>query len=202
MTGKNTKAKCIIQRMGKACGVNYDDKTFRNIRAFLESHKECRVGGNIFDYSVLGHHTLDEVLPNIYRSFIKFDRIDDETITTFVAQIISDERSNEILYETLDEIKNFSIIQKGKKERIGLLYYHILDSLYFSEEFSTNTDIYTELDITSAKYSYRKEEAIMLFGISYFAHCMPYWETRIFDIEVIKAEEGRTDLTEGNIAVS
>ncbi len=202
MTEKSTKARCIIQRMGKAYGVNYDDKTYKNIKAFLESHKECTVGGTLFDYSVLGHHKLDEVIPNIYRCFIKEDIIDYDMVTTFVTQIISDDRCSKILLESLEELKEFSIIQKGKKEKLGLLYYQILHSLFFSEEFSSNTDIYTELDISSAMYSYRKEEAIMLFGINFFANCLPFWKNREDDIRLIQEEEGRFDLNTSNSAVS
>ncbi len=44
----------MIQKLGLLYGVNYDDKTFRNIRKILECYREYVFGQDIFDFSMMG----------------------------------------------------------------------------------------------------------------------------------------------------
>ncbi len=197
MTEKNTKARRHIQRAGSVFDVNYDDKTYRNIKKILECHRECIFGPDFFDFSLAGKVPISDMIPYLYRSFISRDEISEVTVNKMVMQILNDEKTADILYETLEQIKTFSAEEKRKSSASsgeGPLYYNILKRLYFTEAYPVETDIYIDLNISPNQYSYRKEEATMLFGIYFWSRCLSFWETRKEDIGRIQLEEGRDDL--------
>ncbi len=198
MTEKNTKARRHIQRAGSIFDVNYDDKTYRNIKKILECHRECIFGPDFFDFSLAGKSPISDMIPYLYRCFISRDEISDAAVNKMVMQILNDEKTADVLYDTLEQIKAFTAEEKKKKTNSdtdeGELYYKILKRLYFTEAYPVETDIYLDLDLSPNQYSYRKEEATMLFGIYFWQRCLAYWDTRKEDIGRIQLEEGREDL--------
>lgn len=186
MTGKNTKAKRMIQKLGLLYGVNYDHKTFRNITKILECYREYVFGQDIFDFSMMGKRSMSELLPCLYRQFISKEEISDQIVNTMVIQIINDEFTKGILEKTIEDIKKFS--------DIGEEYFYILNNLFFTKDNISNTDIYLDLDYSPAQYSYRKEEAIMVFGIYFWQECLKYWTNRVEEMDKIKIEMDRCDL--------
>lgn len=201
MIGKNTVAKKNIEVIGDFYGVSYDDKTFKNISDILESYRQIYFNKELFDVSVSGCEPLAEMLPYVYRSFIKNVPIGTRCVNKLVKQMLNDEKTEDVLYDTLEAVKEFKAEtpDRGKdkekaKEPIGKLYYEILRRLYFSEANPVHTNIYNDLEITSHVYSYRKEEAIMLFCIYFWQRCLALWTGWRDMEEAIKREEGREDL--------
>ncbi|MBO5623686.1 MAG: hypothetical protein J5959_18890 [Butyrivibrio sp.] len=197
MTGKKTKAKKLIERIGGLYGVNYDNKTYKNIREVLESHRQILFNKHLFNYQPVGSEPLEKLIPYIYRCFISNSPIDNRCVNKMVLQILNDKKTNGILQDTLEEIKKFAVGDEGNDKPIGATYYEILDRLYFKELDPVKTLIYSELDMDSHVFSYRMEEAVMLFGIYFWQRCLsllPNWH----DIaEKIREEEGRNDLNLG-----
>ena len=205
MIGKNTVARKNIEVIGDFYGVSYDDKTFKNISDILESYRQIYFNKDLFDVSVSGCEPLADMLPYVYRSFIKKEPIGSKCVNKLVKQMLNDEKTEDVLYDTLEAIKEFKTEtpDRGKskesdndkaKEPIGMLYFEILHRLYFNEANPVHTDIYTDLGITSHVYSYRREEAIMLFCIYFWQRGLVLWKDWSVKEDAIKREEGRDDL--------
>lgn len=190
MTGKNTKAKRCIEKLGLLYGVNYDDKTYKNIKKILECYREYVFEQDIFDFTCMGIKNLMELLKLIYKSFISNEPINDRLVNSVVIQIINDDSTRAILEKTLDKIQSFRC--EGED------YYFILVQLYFSKENTSNTDIYLDLNLSPTQYSYRKEEAVMLFGVFFWQECLKLWDEWEKEITDIKIEMGRNDLIHEN----
>ncbi len=191
MTLKNTQAKSIIERMGHLYGVNYDNKTYKNIEKILKSYKSYTLNKDFFDFSIIGKKPMTDIIPMVYKSFIKTGEINENEVNLMVMQILNDENTEGILLDTLEDIKNFTTHNDPK---MGNLYYSILKEFYFSGRDVTNTELYCELDLPSSTYSYRKEEAIMLFGIKFWGKCLPLWGAWEDEIKKLQINEGRDDL--------
>lgn len=201
MTNKNTKAKKIIERVAGIHGARYDDKTLKNIESILIAYKEINANKEYFNFSIFGNDSIEKLLPYLYKNFIGEKVVSDGVINRMLMQILNDQKTQDILYETLDAVRDFKTCDSQKsdcetKEPVGHIYHYILKNLYFVDEESTNTDIYGDLDIDQNQYSYRKEEAIMLFGITFWHKClnlMDNWQDMLHEIQ---ESEGRTDLGE------
>ncbi|MCR5606628.1 MAG: hypothetical protein K6F69_07420 [Treponema sp.] len=193
MTNKNTKAKKLIQKVGMIYGVSYDDKTYKNIKKILECYREFVFNQDYFNFTIAGKDSIAEVAPIVYRSFIGKGIISDDIVNKLVIQILNDEKTADIVYDTLENIKNFMADDRNNAS-VGEIYYGILKELYFAKAYPTNTDVYLKLGLESSVYSYRKEEATMLFGIYFWSNCLSLWNGMAEEKEKIQAEEGRQDL--------
>ncbi|WP_029319863.1 hypothetical protein [Butyrivibrio sp. AE3004] len=195
---KETRAKRLIELSGGLFNVNYDKKTYKNIEKILKCYKFYMQNRDMFNYGVMGKDSLEKVAPFVYRHFISETEIEQAAVDKMVMQILNDEKTEGILYDTLEELKKFKVNAPTEEEaNLGMLYYNILDMLYVSEEDYNNTDVYLALDLDSHKFSYRKEEAVMLFGIYFWQRCLESlgdWQSLL---EKIQKEEGRFDLMLG-----
>ncbi len=195
MTKKRTKAQQSIELTGAYYGVSYDDKTYKNIVAILESYRTITFTKTIFDYTITGGESLEELLPYFYRRLIKNEPLGKECVTRLIRQMLNDEKTMGILNDTLEGIKEYSSSSDDEgNDQIGLLYYDILDRLFFKELKPVKTRIYIDLDLESHVFSYRMEEAIMLFGIYFWQRCLSLWEGWREKEKLIQIEEGRKDL--------
>ena len=195
---KETKAKKCIELYGGSFGVNYDRKTYRNIEKILKCHKSYMKNRDMFNFGVTGSDSIEKVAPFVYRNFIRNEEVGQPVINRMVMQILNDEKTEDILYETLEDIKKFRLNdQAATEENLGHLYYEILKNMYFTDQNLTNTDVYIMLDLDSHVYSYRKEEAVMLFGIYFWQKCLECWKNWPEVVDKIQQEEGRSDLMLG-----
>ena len=186
MVAKNTQEKKIIQTIGLLYGVKYDGKTFENIKKLLICYREYVYGQDIFDFTIIKDIDMNDVVPQVYREFISTKEISDTLVNLLVLQVINNEVANNIMKKTIKEIKRF--------KKIGDDYCYILEKLFFSNARNSNTDIYLDLDYSPAQYSYRKEEAIMLFGIYFWHECMKVWADRETEMPQIMKDMDRYDL--------
>ncbi len=192
---KNTKAKRTIELYGGTFGVGYDKKTYKNIEKILKCHKEYMKNRDMFDFGVTGKDSIEKIAPFVYRNFIGKKEIGQAVVNRMVMQILNDEKTEDILYDTLEDIKKFRLVdQPDDEEPLGQLYYKILREMYFTDACPTNTEVYTKLDLDSHVYSYRKQEAVMLFGIYFWQKCLGFWKDWRENQTLIQKEEGRTDL--------
>ncbi|WP_026658647.1 phosphoserine transaminase [Butyrivibrio sp. AC2005] len=201
MTNKNTKAKNLIERIAGMSGARYSDKTIKNIEAILIAYKDINANKEYFNFSMFGNDSIEKLLPYVYKNFIRDDLVSDGVINRMVMQLLNDQKAQEILYETLDEVRDFKACDVLKndgetKVPVGHIYHYILKNLYFVDEDSTNTDIFEDLDIGQNQYSYRKEEAIMLFGICFWHKCLMLTDNWQDMLRGILEKEGREDLIE------
>lgn len=200
MSEKNTKAKNVIDRFARLNGAHFDNKTVKNIEAILIANKDIQANKDYFNYSSFGSDSIEKLLPYVYKSFISSEKISDGVINRMVMQILNDKKTRDILHETLDSVLDFNggEIEIGddekKKVPLGHVYHYILKNLYFTDEEATNTDIYGDLDLNQNQYSYRKKEAIMLFGITFWHKCLNLidnWKEMLCNV---MQQEGRDDL--------
>ncbi len=195
MTKKRTEAQQSIELTGVYYGVSYDDKTYKNIVDILESYRMITFNKAMFDYTITGSESLEELLPYFYRRLIKDEPIGKECVTRLIRQMLNDKKTMKILNDTLEGIKGYSSSSDDKgNDQLGLLYYDILDRLFFKELKPVKTRIYIDLDLESHVFSYRMEEAIMLFGIYFWQRCLSLWEGWREKEKLIQIEEGREDL--------
>ncbi|SDB50935.1 hypothetical protein [Butyrivibrio sp. INlla16] len=186
MTNKNTKAKKTIEKLGLLYGVSYDDKTYKNIKKILECYREYAYEQVIFDFTSVETKDIRELIFEIYRGFTSKYIISDKLVNTIVVHMINDCSISEILDKTLEDIKSF--------RAEGDDYNYILKQLYFTHNHSTNTDIYLDLELSSTQYSYRKEEAIMIFWIFFWQECLKKWDITEVDMHKVVTEAMSIDL--------
>nr|MBQ4455820.1 hypothetical protein [Clostridia bacterium] len=197
MIGKDTAARKLIERIGELYGVNYDDKTLQNIKTILENHREIIFNKDVFDFSIAGCESIEKVMPYAYRSFISKEPVGTAVVNRLLMLILNDEKTQGILSNTLEAIRGFKAdTQEKEKIPIGMLYFDILDRLYFSEPHPVESAVCKSLDIDSHVFQYRKEEAIMLFGIYFWHRCLDVWGNWHEKAGIIQKEEGREDLIE------
>ncbi len=191
----------MIDRLARLNGARFDDKTVKNIESILIANNDIQANKDYFNFSSFGSDSIEKLLPYVYKSFISNEKINDGVINRMVMQILNDKKTHDILNETLDAVRDFhgGEIEIGdeekKKVQLGHVYHYILKNLYFTHENTSNTDIYVDLDINQNQYYYRKKEAIMLFGITFWHKClnlMDNWKEMLRDIQM---QEGREDLT-------
>ena len=94
---------------------------------------------------------------------------------------------------SLEDIKKFS--------ELGEDYYFILNRLFFTEAYPSNTEIYLDLDYSSTQYSYRKEEATMLLGICFWHRCLKYWDGYKKDMDDIRVKKTLKKSVRDNIYI-
>ena len=195
MIGKDTAAKKLIERIGELYGVNNGDKTLQNIKIILENHREIIFNKDVFDFSVAGCDSLEKVMPYAYRNFIADEPVGTAVVNRMLMLILNDEKTQGILSNTLESIKFFKADSQEKEEiPIGMLYYDILEGLYFSKPHPVEAEVSKFLDRDQHVFGYRKEEAIMLFGIYFWHRCLDVWGNWHEKAGKIQQEEGREDL--------
>ena len=195
---KETRAKKCIELYGGMFNVNYDRKTYKNIESILKCHKKYLKNRDMFNFGVMGKDSIEKVIPYVYRNFLGKEPIHQNVINRLLMQILTDEKTEDILYDTLENIKLFKLSDPTDDEvDLGKLYYDILRELYFTQEDVTNLQVYLKLELDSHKFSYRKEEAVMLFGIYFFQRCLECIDDWPGMMEKIQKEEGRFDLLLG-----
>ena len=104
------------------------------------------------------------------------DYSEDETKQEFITRV-----SNLMDVRVLQDIVNHTLMRVREFPVFGKIHFEILNKCYLSSIGYQEDDILFELDIERSRYYDRKKEAIMLFGIVFWASALPHYE------ELIKA---------------
>lgn len=171
-----------IERICRFVGVNYTEKTCKNFKRFIETY--------VFLKCDLAYLTR-EVPPcdmsrgarDLFEAMIAEEEIPDDKVEKLLIGLCSMMDVDAVVKRTLAMVKSFEIN--------GDIYHLILDKLYFGDEILKNIDVQNKLHYSHSVYHLKKNEAIMLLGVTFWSEIIYHWDNSVDEMKEIENRNGR-----------
>ena len=171
-----------IERLFRLYGVHDTEKTYENIRMFMETYADIRQ-----DLKYLPKPDKDtaawESAPDLFRAMLNANKIPKKNITGFSEDMMAGGELDEIIKETLEAVRDFS--EEGDD------YYKILTIYYFGETTYRGSIAEDMVGFSHTTCLRKRKTAIKLFGALFWKNILMYWDNSIEEMYVIECEEGR-----------
>ncbi len=171
-----------IRLMAKAVGVNCSDKTYGNIKSFLEVYASLKYNLQYLTYNLPSMRVTD-LAPELFEAMISEESIPKKRVEELIIQLYRKEKVDALVTKTLDRVKAF--YQDGE------LYQKILYFLYFGENVYPNSVVEKMVGYSHGQYQNKKRQAVMLFGILFWTEIIKNWENSADEMSGIEDRLGR-----------
>ena len=171
-----------IKALGSLVGMNYTKKTCDNIKAFLEKYAYFKT-----DYTILNVDLAETELwkeaPDLFAEMSSSTKINMNKINIFLAVMIRTGQMESLLDYSMKAVRGFEVD--------GEIYHKILYNLYFSDEILADGEVERLCEYSHTTYHVKKNEAIMLFGITFWSKIYEHWDNSIEEMHSIETSLGR-----------
>ncbi len=177
-----SKAEERIRCMARLVGVDYSKKTLNNVKRFLEIYSAIKTSLNLIPVSSSPNIIKDEA-PELFEAMIMSEEMSDDRIEHFIVALVKTGNMEDMIEQALDKVCAF-----GKD---GKLYETILRKMYFDDVIYLNYEVEKSCYISHGTYYRKKDQAIMLFGISFWSLLISEWQNPEMGIRKLEEKHGR-----------
>lgn len=183
-------AKERIRELGKSVGVNYSDKTYINIKNFLERYTSLK--GNHLKANNDDAVKLWQQAPQLFDAMIGKAPVSREITDNFVTSFLNYGKCQDIIDYSLERVRMFS--------DEGDLYCKLLNKLYFNSEIQKDKEVEKSIALSHGTYYIKKKYAIMLFGIVFWSRILRHWRNAKEEMRDIELSHGRDGSLSQNLS--
>ena len=125
---------------------------------------------------------------------ISSKEIPDDLIEHFIIALVKTGNMENMIGQALDKVRAF--------DKDDNVYEIILRKMYFDEEISTNYEVEKACYISHGTYYKKREQAIMLFGISFWSLMISEWKNPEIGMKELEEKHGRDNRLSDGIDLS
>ena len=177
-----SKADERIRCMARLVGVDYSKKTVNNVKRFLEIYCSIKTSLNLVPVPISSNILRDEA-PELFQAMISSKEIPDDLIEHFIIALVKTGNMENMIGQALDKVRAF--------DKDDNVYEIILRKMYFDEEISTNYEVEKACYISHGTYYKKREQAIMLFAISFWSLMISEWKNPEIGMKELEDKHGR-----------
>lgn len=172
-----------IKRLFALAGVNYSAKTYANFRTFLETYTKIR-DDLLYLSEAGGYDSLKDEASDLFKAMISSEKISGELACEFLTGFLRSGRLNELVTYSLGKMHEF--------EPEGELFEYIMKRLYIDKDIVSNKELEIELKYSHRAYQRKKEQAVMLFGVTFWKMILDEWDDSIREMLALELSAGRS----------